>query len=262
MEFGGYMDFWKTIQLEIFSNDQLDIYEKMCLMVLMSLDEETHLSSVQLANFMGCGLNTAKRAFDSLRIKGYLSKDYIEGRRSSNIIRNEDALEISKPIEDISEEFRAGFYVASDDHPAAAVQSDERVVKPSIATDSKIDQEIERKKQLAAYLLGNDSDGYVSKKVTVQPLVDQVIDLIEEKISFKEANIILAFAGNDIDKIKRKYKIAKQSQVSDAISVLINELQKKETPIIKSEETNTQIDTNRLLKMQAYQNSRLKNDKE
>ena len=255
------MDFWKTIQSEIFSNDQLDIYEKMCLMVLMSLDEETHLSSVQLANFMGCGLNTAKRAFDSLRIKGYLSKDYIEGRRSSNIIRNEEALEISKPIEDISEEFRAGFYVSSEEHLEPEVQSDEHARKASDAGEAKIDQELERKKQLAAYLLGNDSDVYVSKKVTVQPLVDQVIDLIEEKISFKEANIILAFAGNDIDKIRRKYKIAKQSQVSDAISVLINELQKKETPIIKSEESNTQIDTNRLLKMQAYQNSRLKNEK-
>ena len=255
------MDFWKTIQSEIFSNEQLDIYEKMCLMVLMSLDEETHLSSVQLANFMGCGLNTAKRAFDSLRIKGYLSKDYIEGRRSSNIVRNEEALEISKPIEDISEEFRAGFYVSSEDPLGSEAHRDERVVKASYETDSKIDQEVERKKQLAAYLLGNESDGYVSQKVVVQPLVDQVIALIEEKISFKEANIILAFAGNDIEKIRRKYKIAKQSQVSDAISVLINELQKKETPIIKAEESNTQIDTNRLLKMQAYQNSRLKNDK-
>ena len=95
--------------------------------------------------------------------------------------------------------------------------------------------------------------------MTTESLTDQVIALIDEKISSKEANIILAFANNDLDKIKRKYLIAKQSQVSDTIGVLINELQKKDSNVIKTEESmpeNTQVDTNRLMKMQAYQNSR------
>jgi hypothetical protein len=86
-----------------------------------------------------------------------------------------------------------------------------------------------------------------------------LIALIDEKISFKEANIILAFANNDLDKVRRHYLSAKQSQVSDTIGVLISSLQKKETQVIKADETvseNRQIDTNRILKMQAYKNSR------
>ena len=148
------MDFWKVIQSDIFSNDQLDIYEKMCLLVLMSLDEDVNLSSIQLSNYMGCGLNTAKRAFDSLRIKGYLSKDYFEGRRSSNVIRNEEALEISKPVQGVSDDFRAGFFMVpeenSPDHESLVdVRKDHR-------SDDVLDQELDRKRQLAAYLLSNE----------------------------------------------------------------------------------------------------------
>lgn len=215
------MDFWQAIESEIFLNDQLDIYEKMCLLVLMSQGEEVHMTSEMLARYMGCGINTARRAFESLRIKGFLSKDFHEAppvKRESNIIRNEEAIDIAKPLTETSETFIQGFYTDS--------------AKP-----------------------------FVSKKLSNQSLTDQVIELIEEKISSKEANIILAFAGNDIELIKRKYKVAKQSQVSDTIGVLINELQRKESNVIKSDEPvseNSQIDTNRLLKMQAYQNSRLK----
>lgn len=215
------MDFWQAIESEIFLNDQLDIYEKMCLLVLMSQGEEVHMTSEMLAQYMGCGVNTARRAFESLRIKGFLSKDFHEAppiKRESNIVRNEEAIDIAKPLTDESETFMQGFYTDS--------------TKP-----------------------------FVSKKLSNQSLTDQVIELIEEKISSKEANIILAFAGNDIELIKRKYKVAKQSQVSDTIGVLINELQRKESNVIKSDEPvseNSQIDTNRLLKMQAYQNSRLK----
>lgn len=215
------MDFWKAIESEIFQNENLDIYEKMCLMVLMSQGEEVHLTSEKLAAYMGCGTNTARRAFESLRLKGILSTDYEASppvKRDSNVIRNEAAIDISKPLTQESEEFVQGFFT-------------------------------------------ENSKPFVSKKVSNQSLTDQVIELIEEKISSKEANIILAFAGNDIDLIKRKYAIARQSQVSDTIGVLINELQKKESSIIKNDEPiseNTQIDANRLLKMQAYQNSRLK----
>ena len=69
------MDFWKAIESEIFLNENLDIYEKMCLLVLMSQGEEVYLTSERLAQFMGCGTNTARRAFESLRLKGFLSKD-------------------------------------------------------------------------------------------------------------------------------------------------------------------------------------------
>ncbi|MDH8678479.1 hypothetical protein QE109_10000 [Fusibacter bizertensis] len=260
------MEIWEAIEQEIFKNDRLDIYEKMCLLVLMSQGEEAHLTSIQLANYMGCGLNTAKRAFDSLRIKGFLAKDY-EGetlvRRESNVVRNEEAIEISRPINEESDDFKAGFFKPVEDHP---VNREDKSNKESSDFNHSYSEnpEADRRRQMAAYLLGGDDEpkqGFVSKKESNQPLIDQVIDLIDEKISFKEANIILAFASGDMDKIRRKYKVAKQSQVSDTISVLINELQKKESTVIKSEAQsveNTQIDTNRLQKMQAYQNSRFK----
>lgn len=244
------MSFWAEIETEIFKNGQLDIYEKMCLMVLMSQGEEVRLSSEDLATYMGCGVNTARRAFESLRIKGYIEKDYTASppvRRDSNVLRNEYVGEITKPLEDFSGEFKAGFYTTNES---------ERVPEQ--------DDAFERRKQMAAYLLGDDvavQKPFVSKKVTTESLTDQVIALIDEKISSKEANIILAFANNDLDKIKRKYQIAKQSQLSDTIGVLINELQKKDSNVIKTDESlseNTQVDTNRLLKMQAYQNSRYK----
>ena len=265
------MEFWETIEQEIFKNDRLDIYEKMCLLVLMSQGEEAHLTSVQLANYMGCGLNTAKRAFDSLRIKGFLAKDY-EGekivRRESNVVRDEEVMEISRTVGEESDDFKAGFYKPAeniDDKKSDGIRLTNKTGQSDHSVDyTREDLEIERRRQMAAYLLGGEEEPkqtFVSKKETNQALIDQVIELVDEKISFKEANIILAFASGDMDKIRKKYKIAKQSQLSDTISVLINELQKKETTVIKNEDQpleNTQIDTNRLLKMQAYQNSRFK----
>ncbi len=269
LDLEALMDFWEVVETEIFKNESLDIYEKMCLLVLMSQGEEVHLTSVQLANYMGCGLNTAKRAFDSLRIKGYLAKDYHASpavKRDSNVVKNEEAIEISKPLDEISDDFKAGFFVSKENQEIE--KAPQGIEKTNTSPPSEINytdsSDAERRRQMAAYLLGDETDSqkaFVSKKVTNQSLVDQVIEMVDERISSKEANIILAFANNDLEKIRKKYKIAKQSQVSDAIGVLINELQKKDSTVIKSEEApieNSQIDTNRLLKMQAYQNSRFK----
>ena len=268
------MEFWESIEKEIFENSNLDIYEKMCLLVLMSQGEEVNLSSVKLANYMGCGLNTAKRAFDSLRIKGYLSKDYQKQpavRNESNVVRTAEAMEISKPLEELSDEFQGGFFTtAHDEHHLDRRKNDRETSKSEsrmaaeFNTKAKTEEmsDLERRQQMAAYILGEDSapqKSFVSKKVTNNSLIDQVIELVDEKISSKEANIILAFANQDIDLIKKKYKIAKLSQVSDTISVLINELQKKESNVIRPVEAlleNNQIDTNRLIKMQAYQNNK------
>ena len=260
------MDFWHAIETEIFKNDSLDIYEKMCLLVLMSQGDEVHLTSVQLASYMGCGLNTAKRAFESLRIKGYLAKDYQASpaiKRESNVVKNEEAVGISKPLKEESDDFQAGFFTDSIE-TGQKYESKVDNVEHQSGPNQDVDPEISRRRQMAAYLLGDEPEltkAFVSKKVTNQSLTDQVIGLVDEKISSKEANIILAFANNDIEVIKKKYKIAKQSQLTDTIGVLINELQKKDSAVIKTDEStieNTQVDTNRLLKMQAYQNSRLK----
>ncbi len=62
----------------------------------------------------------------------------------------------------------------------------------------------------------------------VQDLIDQVFEIIDENINDREARIILSFANNDIEQVREKYKIAKNSQVNDKIEMLINELQKRE----------------------------------
>lgn len=254
------MKFWETIENEIFRNDQLDVYEKMCLLVLMSREEEEiHLSSDELARYMGCGTITAKRAFDSLRLKGYFTKDYQKNppkaREGSIIKGEEEVVEITKILEGAPEDFQEGFFTSSDFETG----SETEVAK------APIDEEDERRRLLTEYLLAPTEDTakpFVSKKESKKDLVDDVIDLFDEKISFKEANILLAFANNDVDRIKKQYKIAKQSQVSDTMGVLINALQRKESNIIKSSEEGvgekSQIDANRLRKMQAYRNGGIK----
>lgn len=249
------MEFWKSIEEEVFENYDLDIYEKMCLLVLMSRDESTRMTTEKLAEFMGCGKVTAKRAFDSLRMKGYLAKDYQSDppvRRESSVIQNPDEVaEISKVVEHFDDDFKEGFFKV--EHEPVA--------------KNKHRGESDLRKRMAEYLLGDDTafepapKVFVSQKESKEALVDEVIDLIEEKINFKEANIILAFAGNDMERIKKHYVKAKASQVTDTIGFLINALQKKESNVIKTEEKaqeNSQIDSNRLKKMQAYHNNKTK----
>ncbi len=252
------MAFWKTIEEEIFKNTQLDIYEKMCLLVLMSREEdEIHLSSEMLANYMGCGVVTARRAFDSLRFKGYFVKDYQKDPpviRESAVLRGEEAVsEIVREVIEETETFQEGLFTVA---PGSKKQVD-----ASIESSVLIDPEKERRMRMAAYLLSpveEPSKAFVSQKDSKGALVDELIEYIEEKISFKEANILLAFANNDIERIKREYKIAKMSQVSDTMGVLINALQKKPTNVIKTTESpeinQSQVDANRLRKMQAYRN--------
>ena len=148
------MDFWHAIETEIFKNDSLDIYEKMCLLVLMSQGDEVHLTSVQLASYMGCGLNTAKRAFESLRIKGYLAKDYQASPatvRDSNVVKNEEAVGISKPLKEESEDFQAGFFTGTIESKSTTQQTESFETRLS-EKDKDIDPEISRRRQMAAYL--------------------------------------------------------------------------------------------------------------
>ena len=106
--------------------------------------------------------------------------------------------------------------------------------------------------------------------LTYDQKILQVFEIIDEKINDREAKIILNFAGNNLEKIRDKYKIAKASQFQDKIEVLIHELQKKEPGrIIKKEEIaekekpfdefvfeeeiqNTQINTYKINLMKKY----------
>lgn len=58
-------------------------------------------------------------------------------------------------------------------------------------------------------------------------------DLIEEVVSENALRILLNIANGDVELIKRKYQIARSSQLNDVVEVLMHELQRK-TPEIKS----------------------------
>jgi len=74
-----------------------------------------------------------------------------------------------------------------------------------------------------------------------EDLMAGVQDIIEETINDSEARIILNFAGDDLEKVKRCYKIAKNMQISDTIEALIIELQRKEKPPATLETINRQV---------------------
>ncbi len=90
--------------------------------------------------------------------------------------------------------------------------------------------------------------------------IEEVMELVDEQITEREAKIICAFAKNDLNLIKEKYHLAKKSQFSDKIEVLINELQKKEQKterkeekIIKEKKTNNlQVNSYKLNLMKKY----------
>ncbi len=244
----------QIIEQEVLMNDSLDIYEKMCLIVLMTRsEEEIHITSETLAQLMGCGVKTAKRAFDALRVKGYFSKDYQATppvQTDKSVIKHDVAYDdITQIVDEEMEHFQEGFYRLSDE----VLTVNQNDSKPLLS------EEEDYRRRFAEYVLGPSKaqpsrvKTFVSQKETKESLVDEVIALIDEKISFKEANILLAFANNDIEKIKKHYKQAKGSQVSDTMGVLIASLQKQDEPQKRASD-HTQINTQRLMKMQAYQN--------
>jgi hypothetical protein len=86
-----------------------------------------------------------------------------------------------------------------------------------------------------------DEDDQSDKALSREDLMAGVQDIIDETINDSEARIILNFAGDDLEKIKRCYKIAKNMQISDTIEALIIELQRKEKPPATLETINREV---------------------
>jgi DNA-binding transcriptional regulator YhcF (GntR family) len=159
----------------VVDREDLNIYEKMCCVVLARFIQDTEdddLTMADLAKHMGVEEIVAKGAFYSLKKKGIL-------------------------------------------------ESQESEIKPgTIIKANDVKSELE-----------------LDMPLTYNQKLDRVFEIIEENINEREAKIILGFAGNDLEKIKEKYKIAQSTQFKDKIEVLIHELQKKEHGrIIKKEE--------------------------
>lgn len=79
------------------------------------------------------------------------------------------------------------------------------------------------------------------KPLSREDLMAGVQDIIDETINDSEARIILNFAGDDLETVKRCYKIAKNMQISDTIEALIIELQRKEKPPATLESINREV---------------------
>lgn len=202
------MNFFSISSLVV-DREDLNIYEKMCCVVLARFfqdDELADITMTELAKHMGVEEIVAKGAFYSLKTKGILESQDSEVKPGTIIKANEvNETPDIKPVDEII-----------------------------LSYDQK---------------------------------VNRVFEIIEESINEREAKIILGFAGNDLEKIREKYKVAKASQFQDKIEVLIHELQKKEHGrIIKkdevddkpveafsfSEEPQTQVNTYKINLMKKY----------
>jgi len=165
------MEFF-SISSSVVDREDLNIYEKMCCVVLARFFQDHELEDLtmeMLAKHMGVEEIVAKGAFFALKKKGILES------------------------------------TDSDVKPGTIIKADQ--VKEVEGTILTYDQRL-----------------------------NKVFEIIDENINEREAKIILGFAGNDLEKIKSKYQIAKASQFQDKIEVLIHELQKKEQGrIIKKE---------------------------
>lgn len=85
-------------------------------------------------------------------------------------------------------------------------------------------------------------------------LVASVMAMIEEPINDRQARIILGLAQYDLDKVKKCYQVAQNTQVADKIDMLIHELQKKEAPEAPRRVPRTsQVDHIKLNQMKKYQ---------
>ena len=169
-----------SISTMVIDRDDLNIYEKMCCVVLARFfqnESEKDLTMSELAKHMGVEELVAKGAFYSLKAKGILESQEADIKPGTIIKANDvNDLPEAPPVDEII-----------------------------LSYDQKI---------------------------------NRVYEIIEEKINEREAKIILGFAGNNLEKIREKYKVAKASQFQDKIEILIHELQKKEKGrIIKKEDT-------------------------
>lgn len=260
------------VETNLIDRNDLSIYEKMCSVVLARYAGRAEFSNMLsikvIALRMGCSEELAEKALSSLIDKKLVTLEDPEkiepellvepAKLNSKVIRSE-AVQTSetkasplthlepfeeedpKPVKKKRATKKASEPKSKKEEQAS--QSIEATNTPELKTeDSKpakrrvkegSDEELEVLK--AVQNIAKNLRPAVPKQVRegLQDLIDQVFDIVEENINDREARIILSFAGNDIELIREKYKIAKRSQVSDKIEMLINELQRKDDGAIE-----------------------------
>lgn len=231
-----------NVENNLIDRNDLNIYEKMCSVVLARYAGRSEFSNMLntqvIAIRMGCTVKEAEKALSSLIEKKLVTledTEHIEPEMlaveavkvSSRVIKSEGASEMARVAENIFEHLEVFEEEPKPEKPKRKRKPKE-VVKEASTEPETPKNKVEEPKQPAPEEV--KPRPLVPKQVRedVQSLIDQIFEVIDENINDREARIILSFANNDIDLVREKYKVAKRSQVSDKIEMLINELQKKE----------------------------------
>lgn len=242
-----------NVETNLIDRNDLNIYEKMCSVVLARYAGRAEFSNMLNINViairMGCEVKEAEKALSSLIKKKLVTLEdagtiepelLIEPQKvSSRVIKSEGHYEPSpmkgKGVETLAFETLESF---DEEVPPVAKPKKARktaakkVAPPEVTAPLKATAPPKATAQEKPAVTEKvNSRPVVPKQVRadVQDLIDQVFEIIEENINDREARIILSFANNDIEQVREKYKIAKNSQVNDKIEMLINELQKRES---------------------------------
>lgn len=212
------MDFWQELRAVVLDQTHLDTDEKLCLIVLMSYgrnvsEGDVALSSEQLARDMGSSIQAARRAFESLSAKGFLSED---GVRPPKVLGAQVLGERAhhQPSGAITAPTFSEF--ASAETSSAGTGSVETPLMDTAASPTAAQRRV--------------PVGSAASSKHRAPLEDAVMELVAEPISRREASIILAFADDDVEQVRQAYVRAQRSQVSDTLGVMMSLLQKKEAP--------------------------------
>ena len=263
---------WFTVENNLIDRNDLNIYEKMCSVVLARYAgraEFSNMLNIQvIAIRMGCAPELAEKALNSLISKRLVTLEDAERiepemlavesiKVNSKVIRSDETGE-SKPQPSSAFEHLESF---DEEEPKpvqkpkkSAAKAKKPAEEPVEVTAPELEKEPKRKpgkrkaaepEMAAPQTMAAQSEPetksaprpIVPKQVRegLQTLIDQVFEIVDENINDREARIILSFANNDIELIREKYKAAKRSQVSDKIEMLINELQRKDEPQSKRE---------------------------
>lgn len=181
----------------IIDRQDLSIYEKMCAAVLsryVGREEFDNLITLEvIAMKMGVNTDLAEKAIQSLIDKKLLSDEYMN-------IRDFTPEEFTETPKKSPSKKTTSTKSLQDSQPSSERSSSPKAKSDSNSTNSEIPQD---------------------------DLIQAVYGIIKEKVNSREARIILNFANNDIELIREKYKVVKNSQIGDKVELLMAELQKK-----------------------------------
>lgn len=259
-----------TVENNLIDRNDLSIYEKMCSVVLARYAgraEFSNMLNIQIiAIRMGCSVEEADQALNSLISKKLVTledSEHIEPEMlmvetikvNSRVIKSEMIEVQNKPqpkaFESL-ESFDEESLKAPSEAPKKKGGRKKKVEEVELEADKADAKKVDSKKTEAPKELAKEPIKETIKEPTketptrplvpkqvregVQELIDEIFSIVDENINDREARIILSFANNNLDLVREKYKIAKRSQVNDKIEMLINELQKKDEPILKRSE--------------------------